>query len=351
MNIRFQFLFWLAVAALFALFLYLFRAILPPFIAGIVIAYLLNPVVEKLTQYKLSRTLATIAILLVFFITIMLLLVLIAPPLYRELAELADNIPAYVDILSERWHSLIIAMGGESDLESLDTGLQQLIRDNFSNALNVSANVVAALIGGGRAAASLLSLLVVTPLVAFFMMIEWPRIVGWIDDLLPRNSRKQIRELLEDIDRKIAGFVRGQLIVALILGILYALVLSLLDLEFGFLIGLTAGVLSIIPLFGSVVGLVIGSLTAWFQTGDILFVGTVLAVFLVGQFIEGNFITPKLLSGSVGLHPLWILFSLLAGSALFGVLGMMVAVPVAATVGVLVNFALENYKSSSYYKA
>lgn len=351
MNAKSQLLFWAGVFLLTALFIYVFRSMLTPFVAGIVIAYLLNPLVEKLERRNISRLLATLLILFLFFLIALALLVLITPPLYRELVELAENIPSYVDALWERLRPVISSFGGGADLDSLDQGLREVVRDNFSNALNVSANVVAALIGGGRAFANFLSLLVITPLVSFFLMVEWNSIVEWVDDLLPRKSQEKIRELISEIDRKISGFIRGQLMVALSLGVVYAVALSLAGLEFGFLIGLAAGVLSIIPLFGSIVGLVVGSLVAWFQSGDLLFTGTIVVIFVVGQLVEGNFITPKFLSGSVGLHPLWILFALLAGSALFGIVGMMIAVPVAATVGVLLKFAIENYKSSTYYKS
>lgn len=349
MNAKYQALFWVVLLLVIMLFTYLFRSVLTPFVAGIVVAYLLNPIVEKLESLKVSRLLATVAILSLFFIAALTLLILIIPPLYRELVELADNVPAYIDTLWARLGPAISSFGGESNLQNLDQGLKEIIRENFSNALNVSANVVAALIGGGRAFANFLSVVFITPLVAFFMMVEWQTIVNWVDDLLPRSHQKQIRKLVAEIDSKISGFIRGQLMVAITLGVIYALALSLAGLEYGFLIGLVSGVLTIIPMFGSIVGLVVGAIVAWFQTGEIVFTGIIVAIFLAGQLIESNYITPKFLSGSVGLHPLWILFSLLAGSALFGIVGMMIAVPVAATIGVLLSFALENYKSSAYY--
>lgn len=349
MKAKYQALFWVALLLVIMLFTYLFRSVLTPFVAGIVVAYLLNPLVEILERLKVSRLLATVTILSLFFISAFTLLVLIIPPLYRELIELADNVPAYIDALWTRLGPVISSFGGESSLQNLDQGLKEIIRDNFSNALNISANVVAALIGGGRAFAGFLSILFITPLVSFFMMVEWRTIVNWVDELLPRSHQKQVRELVAEIDCKISGFIRGQLMVALTLGLIYALALSLAGLEYGFLIGMVSGVLTIIPMFGSIVGLVIGALVAWFQTGEIVYTGIIAAIFLAGQLIESNFITPKFLSGSVGLHPLWILFSLLAGSALFGIVGMMIAVPVAATIGVLLGAALKNYKSSAYY--
>lgn len=196
----------------------------------------------------------------------------------------------------------------------------------------------------------LLSFLLLTPLIAFMMMLEWPRITAWIDQQIPRHYYDQIRQLLDRIDRKIAGFVRGQLLVALALAIVYALALAIAGLQFGFLIGATAGLLSIIPLFGSTVGLLVSVSVAWFQAESIAYVGIIAAIFIAGQVLEGNVITPKLVGKSVGLHPIWILFAILAGSALMGILGMLLAVPVAASIGVLLGFALEQYRQSAYYQ-
>lgn len=171
----------------------------------------------------------------------------------------------------------------------------------------------------------------------------------WTDDLIPRGSYDTVKGLLHQINVKLSGFVRGQISVAFALAIIYALALTVAGLKFGFLIGIMAGVLSVIPLIGSTVGLVVSVLVAWFQSGEWSYVGIIAAIFLVGQFVEGNFLTPKLLGSSVGLHPLWILFALLAGGSLFGIVGMFLAVPVAAVVGVLLGFAIKQYRESPYY--
>ena len=151
------------------------------------------------------------------------------------------------------------------------------------------------------------------------------------------------------IDRKLSGFIRGQLSVAFLLGLIYAIALTVAGLNYGFLIGISAGVLSIIPMVGSFLGLLASIAVAWFQSGDISYVGIIAAIFMVGQVIEGNILSPKLLGDSVGLHPLWILFALMAGGSLFGILGMLLAVPVAAVVGVLTNFTIQEYKKSDVY--
>ena len=167
---------------------------------------------------------------------------------------------------------------------------------------------------------------------------------------MPRHSEGVIMGLLKQIDQKLSGFVRGQITVAVFLGVSYAIALSIAGLKYGILIGLTSGLLSVIPMVGSAIGLVVSVGVAWFQTGEISFVVIIAAIFIVGQLIEGNFLTPKLVGESVGMHPLWVFFALLAGGSLLGILGMFLAVPVAAVVGVLLSFALKKYKSSAYYK-
>jgi len=179
---------------------------------------------------------------------------------------------------------------------------------------------------------------------------EWVHMARWAEGLMPRDHKKSIKKLLTQIDQKLSGFVRGQISVAVMLGVVYAIALSIIGLKYGFLIGITSGLLSIIPMVGSTVGLIISVAVAWFQAGELTFVALVGGIFIAGQIIEGNILTPKLVGESVGLHPLWVFFALLAGGSLFGVLGMLLAVPVAAVAGVLIGFGIERYKKSPYFR-
>lgn len=348
-NVRLQLFFWIAAVVLTALFLFTFNTILAPFIVGIVIAYLLNPIVIIFERKSLSRTIASIVILSTFLLVVLVLFAFLIPPLYREAVQFAESAPDYFEQLLARLQPYIGMVGQEINTDDLEENIGTVFRNNASNALNFSSNLFSGILSGGRAVIGTITFILITPLVSFFVMNEWPAITKWVDDLIPRHRYKEIKGLLWDIDKKIAGFVRGQMLVAASLGIVYALALTIAGLEFSVLIGLLAGLLSIIPLFGSIVGLLVSVIVAWFQSADITFVLIIAAIFLVGQVLEGNVITPKLLGGSVGMHPLWILFSIMAGSALFGIVGMMLAVPVAATLGVLTGFALKKYKESQYF--
>lgn len=351
LNLKDQILFWIATTAIFLGLVWIFSSILLPFVVGITVAYLLNPLLVRLGDHKVSRGLATVAILLTFLIVVVGLFVGLLPPVYQEVTQLGEAAPAYFDSVWGTIQPYVSAVEETVLDESSDTSLQTVLKDNMSGALSAGSELMTGLVNGGRALVGFTTFIIVSPLVAFFMMIEWESITQWVDDLLPRHSYDKVKTLLSRIDRKIAGFVRGQVLVAFSLGLLYAIALSVAGLEYGFLIGIVSGILSIIPLFGSTVGLLVGILVAWLQSSEPSFVAIVGGIFLAGQFLEGNFITPKLMGDSVGLHPLWILFALMAGGALFGLVGMVLAVPVAATAGVLMSFALEQYKESQYYKA
>ena len=344
-----QLVFWAFATTLFITFIWLFKAVLTPFVLGVVIAYLLNPLVKRFSTKGIKRTTATVTILALFFLATTITIALVAPIVARESADLIDKMPSYLERffayiqphtvwLQERF--------GDGYIEDAKT----FLKENVSKILGVSGSVAGKIAAGGQAVIGLLTTLVLTPLVAFYMMREWPAITDWVEDLIPRDNEKTVQGLIHQIDGKLAGFIRGQITVAFLLGLIYAIALSIAGLNYGFLIGIAAGFLSIIPMVGSVIGLVVSVAVAWFQAGELNYVLIIAAIFFVGQLIEGNVLSPKLLGDSVGLHPLWILFALMAGGSAFGILGMLIAVPVAAVVGVLGGFAITEYKKSAIYK-
>lgn len=350
MKLRDQAIFWLVVVAAIFVFVWVFNDVLLPFIVGIIIAYLLNPLMMRLGKSNIPRKPAAFLILILFGVSITVLALILIPPLYRETMDLAETAPKYIDSLWNRIQSYVEIVGRNVNEENLDENIRDAIKENISGALGASTTLLGGLLNGGIALVGFLTFLVVTPLVAFFMLIEWQVITQWVYGLLPRHNYEATKELCDKIDYKIAGFIRGQLLVALTLGIIYAIALSIAGLRYGFLIGIVAGLLSIIPLFGSIVGLLAGVIVAWLQTGELSYVAIIAVIFMVGQFLEGNFISPKLIGNSVGLHPLWILFALLAGGTLFGIVGMLLAVPVTAAIGVITSAAIAQYKTSHYYQ-
>ena len=342
-------LFWIAVIFGLSAFIFVFQAVLTPFILGATIAYLLTPVTEALSRLKFSASAAALTILVLFFAFVLCILGVVMPVLYRELSGLAQDFPAYIDnILAflQPYFAQIQTIFSSGETQDIKT----LFSEHIGSAMNIARILLDSMNNGSQAVGNFITSVVFTPIVAYFMMKEWNLIRNWVYDLFPRDHKKIMMELLKEIDRKISGFVRGQIMVAFALAAFYGIGLSLAGLKYGFVIGVLAGLLSIIPMVGSIVGLIAGIAMAWFQTGELSFMGLIAAIFIAGQIIEGNFLTPKLVGDSVGLHPLWVFFALLAGGAVMGILGMFLAIPVAAVTGVLIAFGIKKYKSSDLYK-
>lgn len=341
--------FWAGFFGLFIGFVWIFNDILTPFILGIAIAYLLDPIMNKMARKNMPRWATALLILALFFSFLIFMFVLVAPMLFRQLQMLFEQAPNYIQNLLDYlgpYLSWIQDRMGEDYIDQINAYL----KDSAGKIVGVTGGIVGGIATGGKAIVGAGATLVLTPIVAFYFMNEWPNMTRWVESLYPRQHAALIRELLRKINRKVSGFIRGQIIVAFILGTIYALALTVVGLNYGFLIGIGAGLFSIIPLVGSTLGLLVGLVVAWFQTGDLIYTLIVAGIFMGGQFVEGNFLSPKIVGDSVGLHPLWVLFALLAGGALFGIVGMLIAVPVAAVIGVLSGFAIEQYKASPLYQ-
>ena len=347
---RRQVLFWLGATAGLVLFLYVFSSILLPFLAGMILAYFLDPVADWLERRGLSRLAATILILVMFVIVLVLALMLIIPVLATQLADFLGRLPDYLSRLQA------LVTGFDPDWLSETLGVDPAsLRDGLNSLLTQGAGFLSALFASiwssGKTLIDLAGLFVITPVVAFYMLLDWDKMVATVDGWIPRDHLATVRAIARDIDTAVAGFVRGQGTLCLILGILYAIGLTAVGLNFGLLIGLFAGLVSFIPYIGSLLGLVLSVGVAIVQFWpDWHWVVVVAAIFFGGQFIEGNILQPNLVGKSVGLHPVWLMFALFAFGALFGFVGLLVAVPAAAAVGVLVRFALSRYLASPLYR-
>ena len=348
MTARAQLAFWLVGLVAFGLCLYLLRGILLPFVAGMAVAYLLDPVADKLERWRFSRTLATTVITALFVVLAAAALFLLLPLLQQQLLDFISRFPAYLNKLRE-----FLAPFAESMLARLEpedvARMREAIAGYSDRAIDWALGLVRGLWRSGLAIVNILSLLFITPIVTFYLLRDWDRIVARTDALLPRAHAEVIRAQCRRVDETLAGFVRGQGLVCLILGVFYAVSLVLVGLDFGLIIGIAAGLVSFIPYFGAISGFVVSVGMALLQFDDPLLIAAVAAVFVVGQVIEGNFLTPKLVGERVGLHPVWVIFGVLAGGALFGFVGILLAVPAAAVVGVLVRFALERYAASPLF--
>jgi predicted PurR-regulated permease PerM len=320
-------------------------------VAGFALAYLLDPLADRLQKIGIGRLGASLVILVLFVLLFMITLVVLVPFAFQQLGAFVDRLPSYVGRLQqlalEQGGPLIERLGGTTALPEMQTSVGNLVTQGIA----WFGAFLQSLWSGGQALLSIFSLLVVTPVVAFYMLVDWDHMVSTLDSWLPTKNRDTVRSIAHDIDRAIAGFVRGQAMVCIILGTFYAVGLSIIGLNFGVIIGLTSGVLSFIPYVGSLTGLILSVGVAIVQFWpDWTMILATLGVFVFGQFVEGNILSPKLVGDSVGLHPVWLMFALLAFGSLFGFVGLLLAVPLAAAVGVIARFALGRYLASPLYR-
>jgi predicted PurR-regulated permease PerM len=350
MTIERQLAFWVAALLVLIVALWLLSPVLLPFVAGIVLAYLLNPLARRLERFGIHRAVAGLVIIVVALAALIVIVLLLAPVLANQLSAFIDKLPDYVTrlqtLIADPSHAWLAKILGER-LPDAGKSVGELV----TQGAGWIAAFLRSLWSGGQALVSLLSLMVVTPVVAFYLLCDWDRMIATIDNWVPRPQRETVRTLAREIDAAIAGFMRGQSSICLILSAYYAVALALTGLNFGFLIGFVAGVLSFIPYVGSFTGLLVavGVAIAQFWPNWMVIVA-ILAIFLVGQLSEGYVLAPKLVGARIGLHPVWLMFALFAFGYLFGFVGLLVAVPLAAAIGVLVRFALRRYLASPLYQ-
>ncbi len=351
--------YWSIAAAAFLVILWFLGDVILPFVLGGAIAYCLDPLADRLERAGCSRTVAVSIITLIAALIFVLLILLVIPTLIQQTAALIDTAPELFGRL-QAW----LTDRFPQILDESSTIRKQLlaIGDTIQSK---GGELVNGLVSSALGLINILVLLVVVPVVAFYMLLDWDNMTAKIDSMLPRDHVETIRSIARDIDATLASFIRGQGTVCLILGTYYAVALMLAGLNFGLIVGFIAGLITFIPYVGALVGGVLAVGLALFQfwssvevaDGDTITyatnwvrIGIVAGIFGFGQFLEGNVLTPKLVGGSIGLHPVWLLFALSVFGSLFGFVGMLVAVPVAAMLGVVTRYGLERYKQSLLYR-
>jgi len=348
-SLRRQIVFWFIVLAIFVAFLWLFSTILLPFVAGMALAYFLDPVADRLERWGLSRMAATSVILLTFVVLLVLSFIIVIPLLAAQATDFAEKVPGYVSSLQQLVadpNNTLLPGWMKNQVGALKENLVKYVGEGASFLAGVFVQIWAS----GKALIDILSLLVITPVVAFYMLLDWDRMVAKVDSWVPRDWVSVVRRLAGEMDNAIAGFVRGQGTICLILAILYGGSLSMAGLNFGLLIGIVSGLVSFVPYLGSLLGLVLSVGVALVQFWpDYPWILLIAGIFFVGQIIDGYVLQPKLIGERVGLHPVWLMFALLAFGALFGFVGLLVAVPASASIAVLVRYAISRYLDSDLY--
>ncbi len=337
--------YWSIAALVLVLALWLLGNMLLPFVLGGAIAYFMDPVADRLETWGLSRTLATALITVGAIVVFVILALAVIPTLIKQMVELIEIMPqVFRDLwafFSDRFPSLL---DENSSIRHALIDIGEALKSKGGAVLN-------GVLGSAKSLINIIILLLITPVVAVYLLLDWDRMIARVDELLPRDHAPVVRQLAREVDDTLASFIRGMGMVSLILGTYYAVALMAVGLQFGLVVGFIAGLVTFIPYLGALIG---GSLAIglalfqfWGEWGSI---GLVALIFVIGQVVEGNFLTPKLVGGSIGLHPVWLLLALSVFGGLFGFIGMLVAVPLAAVLGVVARFGVGQYTESSLFQ-
>lgn len=341
-------IFWLAIFVFFCYFVYLTKSVIMPFVAGILIAYLLNPFVKKMGKLKINRTYSTVIVVFLVLIAVVPALFLLLSVIHEQIVKFISSLPTLVPALVAKVTPILDDIGAYFPSLSSEN-IKESLQSNADNAVKIVTALLRKIVSSSFAFVNVLSLLIITPIVAFYMLRDWTVFTKKVDNLLPRKHRNEIRTVMKKIDRAIAGFLRGQFSVCVILGTIYSFGLYFVGLQMGVAVGFMAGIISFIPYVGSITGFITAIIIAFIQYDTFGPIIQVCGVFLFGQLLESYYLTPTLVGDSVGLHPVWIMFAILAGGVLLGFLGVLVAVPVAAIIAVLLRHFIDKYKKSSFY--
>ncbi|GAB4550383.1 MAG: AI-2E family transporter [Ruegeria sp.] len=345
LPVRDQLKYWGVAAAVFVLVLWLLGDVLLPFVIGGAIAYFLDPVADRLERLGLSRAAATATITIIGVLTFLLMILMVVPALITQLVDLVDTLPTlFRELRAFVERQLPSLLDSESNTHQFLLSLGETLKAK-------SGDILETVVASVGSAVNVVLLLVIVPVVAVYLLLDWDHMIARINELLPRDHAPTIRRLASDIDAVLASFVRGMGSVCLILGTYYAVALMIVGLQFGLIVGFIAGLVTFIPYLGALIGGTLAIGLALFQFwGDWASIGLVAGIFAIGQVVEGNFLTPKLVGSSVGLHPVWLLLALSVFGSLFGFVGMLIAVPVAASLGVLARFATSQYLAGRLYR-
>lgn len=340
---------WILIIGVPILFLCSVSNILFPFIVSFIIAYFLHPTISRIERIGISRPIATLGIMSLFFASMGLIFLFVAPALYSELLMLINKLPEYIHFAQEELVPKLSTLANKISPDLMATVTKNI--GNFSShALTFFLKLSSNILNSGVTLVNILSLIFITPIVTFYTLRDWKKITVSLERLYPPRYATTIHEQILHIDQTLSGYLRGQINVCLILSVFYVLALSLIGIEFSLFVGIISGMLVFIPYVGVMVGLTISCIIAFLQYGDLFHMLLITAIFVIGQVMEGFFITPKLVGDKVGLHPVWIIFGMLAGGSLFGFTGVLLAIPLTAVIGVLVRFSIQQYLASSLFQ-
>jgi predicted PurR-regulated permease PerM len=346
---RFTALQWLSFAVVIAVLMYLLSPILTPFVAAGILAYICNPLVQRLCAWKIPRTLAVLLVMSGLLLLFVLLLLIVLPLLEKEISRFAMRLPDWIEVARVRLMPKLQQWLG-ADLQWDSVAVKNILLSHWQNAGGILERLLPWLGSSGGAILGVLVNLLLIPVAMFYLLRDWNELQARVDDLIPRHLHAKVTEIVVEVDRVLAEFLRGQISVMLLMSVYYVLALWLAGLEFALPIGIVAGMLVFVPYLGMITGLILATLAAAMQFTEFSSVVLVWAVFGAGQLLEGMAITPRLVGKRVGLHPLAVIFALLAFGQLFGFFGLLLALPLSAILLVALRYARAWYLSSTMYR-
>jgi len=332
-----------------ALLLYLLSPILTPFFIAAVLSYISDPLVDRLEAKKLPRTLAVVMVFVVLSLFAVLSLLVLIPMIERQIDVFVQKLPSYINLFQTRLLPYIYQTIGVPETDTPSFDLKSSLQSYWDTAGGFTQNAIASVTRSGLAFVGLIANLLLIPVVTFYLLRDWDHLINRINELIPRRSQPVVARLARESDEVLGSFLRGQLMVMMVLAAIYSIGLSIVGLDLAVLIGLSAGLISFVPYLGFIVGILFAGVAVIVQFQDALHLGYVAIVFGVGQAIEGMVLTPLLVGDRIGLHPVAVIFAVLAGGQLFGFVGVLLALPVAAVIAVILRYLHERYMDSGLY--
>lgn len=348
-QIKERALFWCGLIVVFFLTLYALRTILLPFVLGLIIAYLLDPIVRKLERAKISRSIGAFIVILVIIFLFLIGFMFLLPIIHHQTMAFITNVPKYMDESWVKIQNILSNLQDKMSPEQFDS-FRQNIASQVNSSFGFASNLVKTVTSNGMAIFSGIALFLITPIISFYLLKDWPKLKHKAASYFPKKHEKTIRQLLSEINKTLSGFLRGQFTVCTILAFYYSIGLSVVGLDVAIPIGILTGYLIFIPYVGWGIGFALSLILGYLQMQSGLSLIPVIGLYSVGLFLEGSILTPNLVGKSVRLHPVWVIFSIFVGGYLMGFWGVFLAVPIAGTIAVLIRYALQQYKDSKLYK-
>jgi putative permease len=344
-------IFWGIISLILISLLALLGNVLVPFATSCIIAYILQPLITTISsRYKISRTFISSIVFIIFISIFLVLLIVLLPSIYQQIALLISKIPAYKDYIQSEIVPVIA-----TKINLIDPAISDKIKNSMQSFIGTIFSIITLLTNNiwlyAVAMINKVAMLLLVPIILFYFLRDWPKMINSLESLLPLQDKSKVRKILSSINKLLSAYIRGQLNICLLLACFYSIALSVIGIDLSLLIGILSGILIIIPFIGTLISFALAIIIGYFSFGMQIGLVYIVLLYISGNIIESYILTPNIIGDKIGLHPLWIMFSVFASGALFGFIGIFFAIPIAGIIKVLFLAGVERYKSSKIYKA